>query len=145
MPLELPQTLTEHTFSCNASQILAEAAQPPELSALEKRVLLPVSIVAAGGAEQHREADRDHKPTGICTKPSSVGFGKSAFSLDDSRTWRVRVAVAWWLPEAVTGCVTCASDHEASVQCSVGGQPPKSKAVNAENPSLGSPGEEFKE
>lgn len=71
-------------------------------------MLLPVSIVAAGGAEQHREADRDHKPTGICTKPSSIGFGKSAFSLDDSRTWQVRVAVPWWLPEAVTGCVTCA-------------------------------------
>ncbi|KAI1232133.1 hypothetical protein IHE44_0007192 [Lamprotornis superbus] len=34
------------------SQILAETAQPPELSALEKQVLLPVSIVAAGGAEQ---------------------------------------------------------------------------------------------
>jgi len=53
--------------------------QPPELSALEKRVLLPVSIVAAGGAEQHREPDRDHKPTGICTKCSKVDFEKSAF------------------------------------------------------------------
>lgn len=54
VPLELPQTLTEHTFSCNYSQILAETAQPPELSALEKQVLLPVSIAAAGGAEQLR-------------------------------------------------------------------------------------------
>lgn len=71
-------------------------------------MLLPVSIAAAGGAEQHREADRDHKPTGICTKPSTVGSGKSAFSLDDSRTWQVRVAVAWWLPEAVMGSVTWA-------------------------------------
>lgn len=57
-------------------------------------MLLPVSIVAAGGAEQLREADRDHKPTGICTKPSRV-FGKSAFSLDDSRSQQVCV------PEAV--------------------------------------------
>lgn len=74
---------------------MAETAQPPELSALEKQVLLPVSIVAAGGAEQLREADRDHKPTGICTKPSRVGFGKSAFSLGDSRSWQERVAEAW--------------------------------------------------
>lgn len=53
---------------------MAETTQPPELCALEKRVLLLVSIVAAGGAEQRREADRDHKPTGICTKRSEVGF-----------------------------------------------------------------------
>lgn len=51
--------------------------QHPELSALEKRVLLLVSIAAAGGAEQRRDADRDHKPTGICTKWSKVDFEKN--------------------------------------------------------------------
>lgn len=103
-PLELLQILIERTFSCYASKIMAETTQPPELSALEKRVLLLVSIVAAGGAEQRREADRDHKPTGIRTKRSEVDFEKSAFLLDDSRTWQVRVVLSWWLPEAVTVC-----------------------------------------
>ena len=68
---------------------------------------LVVSIVAAGGAEQRGEADRDHKPTGICTKRSKVDFEKSAFLLDDSRTWQVLVALSWCLPEAVTVCHLC--------------------------------------
>lgn len=55
---------------------MAETTQPPELSALEKRVLLLVSIVAAGGAERHGEDDRDHEPTGISTERSKVDFGK---------------------------------------------------------------------
>lgn len=75
-PLELLQILIKHAFSCCASKFMAETTQPPELSALEKRVLLLVSIVAAGGAEQRREADRDHKPTGICTKHSKVELRK---------------------------------------------------------------------
>lgn len=82
---------------------MAETAQPPELCALEKRVLLLVSIVAAGGAERRR-ADRDHKPTGISTKRSKVDLSESAFSSDDSRAWQVRVALGRWLPEAGAGC-----------------------------------------
>lgn len=94
-------------FLAMLPKIMAETTQPSELSALEKRVLFLVSIVAAGGAEQRREADRDHKPTGICTKCSKVDSEKPAFLLDDSRTWQVRVALGWWLPEAVTVCHLC--------------------------------------